>query len=78
MTARKLDEKNWRSPVRSSDRRHYRWHLLVEYLCNVRGLRFEDLLNAGVTEESAWDEMIAWYSSLDAGYSILDLSRRNQ
>ena len=61
-----LDEKNWRSPVRSFDRRHYRWHLLVEYLCNVRELRFEDLLNAGVTEESTWDEMIAWYSSLDS------------
>ena len=33
----------------------------MEYLCNVKGLRFEDLLNDGVTEESAWDEMIVWY-----------------
>ena len=56
-----LDENNWRPPVRSFDRRHFRWHLLVEYLCNVKGLRFEDLLNDGVTEESAWDEMITWY-----------------
>ena len=61
-----LDENRWRPPVRPFDRRHFRWHLMVEYLCNVRGLRFEDLLNAGVTEESAWDEMIAWYLAFPA------------
>ena len=45
------------------DRRHFRWHVLVEYLCSVKGLTFTDLKDAGVTEESAESEMMSWYSS---------------
>jgi hypothetical protein len=58
-----LDDDHWRPPVTTFDRRHFRWHLLVEYLCSVKGLTFAELLDAGVTEESARAEMMAWYSS---------------
>ena len=61
-----LDDDHWQPPVTTFDRRHFRWHLLVEYLCSVKGLAFEDLMDAGVTEESARAEMMAWYSRLDS------------
>ncbi|MGB6337405.1 MAG: hypothetical protein WBG96_17510 [Thermoanaerobaculia bacterium] len=61
-----LDDNSWRPPVESFDRRHFRWHLLVEFLCSVRGLTFTDLMDEGVTEERAWAEMMAWYASLDS------------
>jgi len=59
-----LDDRNWQPPVTSFDRRHFRWHVLVEYLCDVRGLDFEDLLDDDITQDDAWDEMTAWYSAL--------------
>ncbi len=59
-----LDDRNWQPPVTSFDRRHFRWHVLVEYLCDVRGLDFAELLDDDVTQDDAWDEMTAWYSSL--------------
>ena len=62
---RLLDDNSWRSPVKPFDRRHFRWHLLVEYLCAVKGLRFAELLNEELTEDGAWSEMMAWYWSLD-------------
>jgi hypothetical protein len=64
--SRLLDDESWRPPVKSFDRRHFRWHLLVEYLCTVKGLTFKDLLDEDVTEESARIEMMAWYSSADS------------
>jgi hypothetical protein len=57
-----LDDDNWRPPATAVDRRHFRWHLLVEYLCSVRGLAFADLLAEGVTEDGARTEMMEWYS----------------
>ena len=33
------------------------------YLWSVKGLTFTDLMDAGVTEESAESEMMSWYSS---------------
>jgi hypothetical protein len=64
--SRLLDDSSWRPPVKSFDRRHFRWHVLVEYLCSVKGLSFADLMDEGVTEDGAWDQMIAWYSSPDS------------
>jgi len=61
-----LDDDHWRPPVTTFDRRHFRWHLLVEYLCNVRGLAFSDLMDEGVTEESARRQLMAWYSAVDS------------
>ena len=59
-----LDDANWRSPATTFDRRHFRWHLLVEYLCSVRGFTFADLMGEGVSEEGARTEMMDWYSSI--------------
>jgi hypothetical protein len=58
-----LDDDNWRPPVTTFDRRHFRWHLSVEYLCSVRGYTFSELMGEGVTEEGARAEMMAWYMS---------------
>jgi hypothetical protein len=60
-----LDDDSWLSPVGFVDRRHFRWHLLVEYLCSVKGLTFADLMDEALTEGGARSEMMAWYSTLD-------------
>lgn len=56
-----LDDTAWQHPAGSIDRRHFRWHLLVEYLCAVKGLAFSDLLDDALTETEAWNEMMVWY-----------------
>jgi hypothetical protein len=38
----------------------------VEYLYTVKGLGFAELLDDEVTEDGAWRDMMAWYSSLDS------------
>lgn len=58
-----LDDDKWRLPVTAFDRRHFRWHLLVEHLCSVRRLSFSDLVDERISEESARAEMMAWYGS---------------
>jgi len=61
-----LDDDNWRPPVTTFDRRHFRWHLSVEYLCAVKGFTFAELMGEDVTEVSARAEMMAWYLSHDS------------
>ena len=61
-----LREKNWRPPSKFFDRRHFRWHLLVEYLCVEKGFGFSDLLDDDITEPRAWNEMMDWYSGQPA------------
>jgi hypothetical protein len=61
-----LDDDSWRPPIEPFDRRHLRWHVLVEYLCTVKGLSFDEVMDVGVTEEGAWRDLMAWYSSLDS------------
>jgi len=61
-----LDDDSWQSTMGLIDRRHFRWHVLVEFLCSVKGLTFEDLMDGSVTEESAEAEMMSWYSSHDS------------
>jgi hypothetical protein len=61
-----LDDDSWQTTMGFVDRRHFRWHLLVEFLCSVKGLAFEDLMDGSVTEESAEAEMMSWYSSHDS------------
>jgi len=60
-----LDDDNWRPPVTAFDRRHFRWHLLVEYLCSLKGLSFSDLVDERMSEESARVQMMVWYESLE-------------
>jgi len=56
-----LDEDSWQSAVGFVDRRHFRWHVLVEFLCSVKGLTFADLMDEGLTEEGARAELMEWY-----------------
>jgi hypothetical protein len=58
-----LDDDSWQSAMGFIDRRHFRWHVSVEFLCSVKGLTFADLMDEGVTEEIARSEMVAWYSA---------------
>ena len=58
-----LDDSLWRPPITTFDRRHFRWHVLVEYLCAVQGLSFEELIDPTVEEDGAWSELKTWYST---------------
>jgi hypothetical protein len=60
-----LDEDAWRHPTGAIDRRHLRWHALVEYLCEVDGLGFDQLMDPEVTEERAWTDLLSWYETTD-------------
>jgi hypothetical protein len=51
------DDARWGGPYPSIDRRHFRWQLLVEFLVDVKGSRFADLVEDGVTEDDAWAEL---------------------
>lgn len=62
-----LDEDPWRRPAGPVDRRHFRWHVLAEYLCTVRGFDLSNLLAEEVTEASAWAQMMAWHSASSDG-----------
>jgi hypothetical protein len=71
-----LDDDSWRSAMGFVDRRHFRWHVLVEYLCAVEGLGFRDLMAGSVTEESARARMMAWYSTSKPNESV-ETSKRS-
>lgn len=42
-------------------RRLFEWHVLVEYLADVKGYGLNQLIDESVTEASARKEMLAWY-----------------
>ncbi len=44
-------------------RRLFEWHLLVEFLADVKGYDLEQLVDPAVTEPDARSEMIAWYEA---------------
>jgi hypothetical protein len=48
----------WGSPIA---RRLFEWHLLVEFLAEVRGLGLIDLVDVAITEEAARQQMRTWY-----------------
>jgi hypothetical protein len=50
-----------RSPTGFIDRRHFQWHLVVEFLSSVDGLTFAELMDDRLSEELARAEMMAWY-----------------
>lgn len=58
-----LDDDSWQSATGFVDRRHFRWHVLVEFLCGVKGYGFADLMDESVTEERARVEMMEWFST---------------
>ena len=42
-------------------RRLFEWHLLVEFLAEVKGFGLNDLVDEAVTETFAREEILAWY-----------------
>lgn len=54
------DSRYWQDPQLRA-RRFYAWQLLVEYLAEERGYRFEDLSLPSVTESRTWAQMRAWH-----------------
>jgi hypothetical protein len=55
-----MDRAFWGSDD-SIARRLFEWHLLVEYLGEVKGFGLNDLIDEAVTEASVRDEMLEWY-----------------
>ena len=58
-----LDDSKWTGSTAIVDRRHFRWHVLVEYLYTVKGITFRQLLAPELTEKAAMAEMMAWYNA---------------
>lgn len=58
-----LDDAIWRSPRHPADRRHVRWHLLVDFLVTVRASSFERLADGRVEEKQAMSDLKNWLAS---------------
>jgi len=54
-----MDDYAWGSGP-SIARRMFEWHLLVEFLAEIKGYGLEELVDPAVTEASAREEMLAW------------------
>lgn len=54
-----LDDSRW-NPTAEVHRPHYLWGLIMEYLINVRGLNFEQVMADSTTIENAYAEMMDW------------------
>lgn len=72
-----LDDRNWQPPATSFDRRHFQWHLMVEYLCTVRGFTFKDLLDLEVTETAVRKDLMTWYSAAPMNNKAPTLNTKN-
>lgn len=55
-----LDDAAWSDPLRPADRRHFRWHVLVEYLASVRKHDMATIADERITEEATWSELLHW------------------
>jgi len=58
-----LDDLQWNAAAQTH-RGHYLFGLLMEYLLNVKGLSFEQVMSDEVTRDQAYPEMMAWRESL--------------
>jgi hypothetical protein len=58
-----LDDSRW-NPTAEVHRPHYVWGLMMEYLTNVRGLNFEQVMADSVTHENTYTEMMDWRNSI--------------
>lgn len=61
------DDEFWLPPRLPSDRRHLRWHVLVAYLVQVRGLDFRQLAEASPGEYETWREVASWLARQKLG-----------
>lgn len=60
------NDANWRSGT-DWFREHYRWALMVEYLSDIRGYRFADIVHDTVTYDDTYAALLAWAESRAAG-----------
>jgi len=58
-----LDDSRW-NPTAEVHRSHYVWGLMMEYLINVRGLTFEQVMADSVINENIYQEMMEWRKSI--------------
>ena len=70
-----LDEDAWPVPLSRVDRRHYEWHVLVEYLVEVEGMSFDTLMDDGVAEKPCRARLRAWYAGKGAPSGAAPTSR---
>jgi len=57
-----LDDSKWNSTA-EVHRPWYVWGLMIEYLTNVRGLNFEQVMADDVTKDKTYQEMMDWRKS---------------
>ena len=58
-----LNDSRW-NPVAELHRAHYGWGLMMEYLINVRGLTFDQVMAEGVIHENIYREMMDWRKTI--------------
>jgi hypothetical protein len=55
-----LNDEVW-SESHSMARQVFEWHVLVEWLAEVKGFGLKELADKRVTEGATWQQMFAWY-----------------
>ena len=58
-----LDDFQW-NPIAEVHRPHYVWGLMMEYLINVRGLKFEQVMDDNIIDEDIYKEILDWRKSI--------------
>ncbi|NNF35359.1 MAG: hypothetical protein HKN68_14710 [Saprospiraceae bacterium] len=58
-----LDDSMW-NPTAKVHRPHYIWGLMMEYLINVKGLSFEQVMDNSILKENVYQEMMNWRKSI--------------
>ena len=58
-----LDDSQW-NPIAEVHRPHYVWGLMMEYLINVRGLKFEQVMDDNIIDEDIYKEILDWRKSI--------------
>jgi hypothetical protein len=58
-----LDDSQW-NPIAEVHRPHYVWGLMMEYLINIRGLKFEQVMDDNIIDEDIYKEILDWRKSI--------------
>ena len=58
-----LDDSRW-SPTAEAHRPHYIWGLMMEYLINVKGLDFVQVMADNITYDNTYQEMMDWQMTI--------------
>jgi hypothetical protein len=57
------DDSQW-SPTARTHRTHYIWGLMMEYLINVKGMNFYQVMADSVSKDTVYHELMSWRDSL--------------